>query len=65
MDNKCYDLLLQERCDKLFLLMNISTMKGFNFDLKWAFKVRNRLEKLDRKLQETKRKYLRNFSENA
>ena len=45
--------------------MNISTMKGFNFDLKWALKVRNHLEKLDRKLQETKRKYLRNFSENA
>ena len=29
-------------------------IKGFNFDLKWLFKVRSHLEKLERKLQETK-----------
>ena len=40
-------------------------IKYFNFDLKWLFKVRNHLEKLERKLQETKRKKLSNLSKNA
>ena len=56
MDNKCLDLFLQEHCKKLFLLMDSiwDEIKGFNFDLKWLFKVRSHLEKLERKLQETK-----------
>ena len=40
-------------------------IRDFNFDLKWLFKVRNYLEKLERKLQETKRKKLKNISKNA
>ena len=36
-------------------------IRDFNFDLKWLFKVRNYLEKLERKLQETKRKKLKNI----
>ena len=40
-------------------------VKGFNFDLKWFFKVRNYLEKLERKLEETKCKKLSNLSKNA
>ena len=40
-------------------------IKDFNFDLKWLFKVRNHLEKFERKLQETKRKKLSNLSKNA
>ena len=31
-------------------------IRDFNFDLKWLFKVRNYLENIERKLQETKRK---------
>ena len=52
MDNKCRDLLLQEHCKKLFLLMDIfwDEIKDFNF------------EKFERKLQETKRKILSNLS---
>ena len=67
MDNKCRDLLLQEHCKKLFLLMDSfwDEIKDFNFDLKWLFKVRNHLEKFERKLQETKRKILSNLSKNA
>ena len=67
MDNKCRDLLLQEHCKKLFLLMDSfwDEIKDFNFDLKWLFKVRNHLEKFERKLQETKRKKLSNLSKNA
>ena len=61
------DLLLQEHCKKLFLLMDSvwDEIKDFNFDLKWLFKVRNHLEKFERKLQETKRKKLSNLSKNA
>ena len=40
-------------------------IKYFNFDLKGLFKVRNHLEKLERKLQETKHKNLSNLSKNA
>ena len=67
MDNKCRDLLLQEHCKKLFLLMDSfwDEIKDFNFDLKWLFKVRNHLKKFERKLQETKRKKLSNLSKNA
>ena len=67
MDNKCRDLPLQEHCKKLFFLMDSfwDEIRDFNFDLKWLFKVRNYLEKLERKLQETKRKKLRNLSKNA
>ena len=63
MDNNCRDLLLQEHCKKLFLLMDSfrDEIRDFNFDLKWLFKVRNYLEKLERKLQETKRKKLKNI----
>ena len=67
MDNKCRDLLLQEHCKKLFLLMDSfwDEIKDFNFHLKWLFKVRNHLEKFERKLQETKRKKISNLSKNA
>ena len=36
MDNKCYNLLLQEHCNKRFLLMGSfwDEIKDFNFDLK-------------------------------
>ena len=37
-------------------------IRDFNFDLKWLFKVRSHPEKLERKLQETDRKKLRNIS---
>ena len=40
-------------------------IRDFNFYLKWLFKVRNYIEKLERKLQETKRKKLKNISKNA
>ena len=40
-------------------------IKYFNLDLKGLFKVRNHLEKLERKLQETKRKNLSNLSKNV
>ena len=40
-------------------------IKDFNFDLKWLFKVRNHLEKFERKLQETKRQKLSNLSKNS
>ena len=64
MDNKCRHLLLQEHCKKLFLLMDSfwDEIKDFNFDLKKLFEVRNHLEKLERKLQETKCKKLSNLS---
>ena len=67
MDIKYRDLLLQEHCKKLFLLMDSfwDEIKDFNFDLKGLFKVRNHLEKFKRKLQETKRKKLSNLSKNA
>ena len=67
MDNKCRDLLLQEHCKKLFLLIHSfwHEIKDFNFDLKWFFKVRNHLDKLEKKLQETKRKKIGNPSKNA
>ena len=39
-------------------------IRDFNFDLKWLFKVRSHPEKLERKLQETERKKLRNISKN-
>ena len=66
MDHKCRNLLLQEHCKKLFLLMGSfwDEIRDFNFDLKWLFKVRNYLENLERKLQETKRKKIRNLSKN-
>lgn len=35
-------------------------IKNLNFDLKWLLKVRDPLEKLERKLQETKSKKLSN-----
>ena len=64
MDNKCRDLLLQEQCKKIFLLMDSfwDERKDFNFDVKWLFKVRNHLEKLVGNLQETKRKKLSDLS---
>ena len=67
MDKKCRDLLLHEHCKTLFLLMESfwDEIKDFNFDLKWLFKVRNHFEKLERKLEETKRKKLSNLSKNA
>ena len=67
MDNRCHNLLLQEHSKKLFLLMDSfwDEIRDFNFDLKWLFKVRDYLEKLERKLQETKLKKLRNLSKNA
>ena len=67
MDNRCRDLLLQEHSKKLFLLMDSfwDEIRDFNFDLKWLFKVRDYLENLERKLQETKLKKLRNLSKNA
>ena len=48
MDNKCRNLVLQEPCKKLFLLMDIfwDETKDFNFDLKWLSKVKNHLKKL-------------------
>ena len=66
MDHKCRNLLLQEHCKKLFLLMGSfwDEIRDFNFDLKWLFKIRNYLENLERKLQETKRKKIRNLSKN-
>ena len=56
MNNKCRDLLLQEHCKKLFILIDSfwDEIIDVNFDLKWFFKVRNYIEKLQRKLQETK-----------
>ena len=50
MDNKCRDLLLQEHCKKLFLLMDSfwDEIRDFNFHLKWLFKIRNYLEKLEK-----------------
>ena len=67
MDSKCRDLLLQEHCKKLFLLMHSfwDEIKDFNFDLKWLFQVRNHLEKFERKLQEIKCKKLSNLSKNV
>ena len=67
MDNKCRNLLLHEHCKKLFLLMCSFwyEIRDFTFDLKWLFKVKNYLEKLERTLQETKRKKLRNLSKSA
>ena len=67
MDAKCRDLLLQEHCKKVFLLMDSfwHDIKDFNFDFKWLLKVRNHLEKLERKMQETKREKLSNLSKNA
>ena len=64
MENKYRDLVLQEEFKKLFLLMDSfwDEIKYFNFDLKYLFKARNHLEKLERKLQETKRKKLSNLS---
>ena len=64
MGNKCRDLLLQEHCKKIFLLMDSfwDERKDFNFDVKWLFKVRNHLEKLVGNLQETKRKKLSDLS---
>ena len=40
-------------------------IRDFNFDLKWLFRVTSHLEKLERKLQETERKKLRNVSKNT
>ena len=67
MDTKCRDLLLQEHCKKLFFLIDSfwHDIKDFNFDFEWLLKVRNHLEKLERKMQETKRKKLSNLSKNA
>ena len=46
LDNKCRDLLEQEHCKKLFLLMGNfwDEIKKINFDLKWLFKVRSSRE---------------------
>ena len=67
MDNKCRNLLLHEHCKKLLLLMGSFwyEIRDFTFDLKCLFKVKNYLEKLERKLQETKRKKLRNLSKSS
>ena len=64
-DNKCHELLLQKHCNKLLMESFWDEIKGFNFDIKWLFKVRNHLEKLEKKLQETKRKNFRNLSKIA
>ena len=66
-DNKCRTLLLQEHRNKLVLLMDSfwDEIKDFNFDWKWLFKLRNHLEKVERKLQETKLKKLSNLSKNT
>ena len=62
-----HDLFLQEHCKKHFLLMDCfwNEINDFNFNLKWQFKVRNYLQKFERKLQETKRKKLSNLPKNA
>ena len=39
--------------------------KDFNSDLKWLFKVKDHLEKFEGKLQEAKRKKLRNLLKSA
>ena len=67
MDNKCRDLLLEEHCKKLFLLIDSfwDQIRDFNFDLKWLFKVKNHLQKLERKLQERKHEKLSNLSRNT
>ena len=67
MDIECRDLLLQEHCKKIFLLMDSfwDETKDFNSDLKWLFKVKDHLEKFERKLQEAKRKKLRNLLKSA
>ena len=64
---KCRNLLLQEHCKKLFLLMDsfLDETKDFKFDLKWLFKVGNHLDKLERKVQERKHKKLCNLSKNT
>ena len=40
-------------------------IRDFNFDLKSLLKVRNYLEKLEKRLQETKHKKLKNLSKHA
>ena len=40
-------------------------IKDVHFDLKWLFQVRSYIERLQRKLQERKRKKFRNLSKNA
>ena len=53
MDHKGCNLLLQEHCKKLFLLLDClwDDFKDFSFDLKWLLKVKNYLDKLERKLR--------------
>ena len=67
MENECRDLLLQEHYKKIFLLIDSfwDETKDFHFDFKWFFKVKDHLEKFERKLQEAKRKKLRNLLKSA
>ena len=48
-------------CEKMFFKWIVSGMKLEILILKWLFKARNYCEKLERKLQKTKRIKLRNI----
>ena len=48
MERKCWDLLLEEHCEKLFCLMDSfwEVIVGANVNLNWLIKIRSHLDKI-------------------
>ena len=64
---KCRDLLLEEYCNKLFLLMDSFWVEisGKRVDICWLVKVRGHLDKVEKEQRRIKQKKLSNLSGNS
>ena len=62
MESKCWGLLLEEHCRKLFYLMSCfwEAIVYVDIDVNWLIKVGNHLDKIDKEQTKTKRKKLAN-----
>ena len=64
---KCQDLLLEEYCNKLFLLMDSFWVEisGKRVDICWLVKVRGHLDKVEKEQRRIKQKKVSNLSGNC
>ena len=66
MESKCWDLLLEEHCKKLFYLMSCcEAIVDVNVDISWLVKVRNDLDKIEKEQAKSKLKKLGSLSRNS
>ena len=67
MEKKCWDLMLEEHCQKLFCLIDNfwEVIAGAYVNLNWLIKIRSHLGKIEKEQEKVKRKKLSSLSRNS